>query len=132
MSISLTDGVTTIALPEDLYWSDELEWVPVEQAVERGVTGALMIDIGQVTGGRPITLISKDESSGWISRAALVQLRTWAATPAAALELTLRGETRDVRFRLHDAPAIQAEPIVHFDDVDPDDNYTTTLKFMEI
>ena len=35
MSITLSDGTTTVTLHPDLYWEDENSWHPVEQTVER-------------------------------------------------------------------------------------------------
>ena len=39
MSITLTVAATTLALSDDLRWLDEAEWSPVEQSVERSITG---------------------------------------------------------------------------------------------
>ena len=41
MSITLSDGATTLALHPDLYWSDEHNWFPVEQTAQRTITGAV-------------------------------------------------------------------------------------------
>jgi hypothetical protein len=131
MSISLTNAGTTIALPADLQWTDEYAWQAVEQSVERSITGALIVQPAAKQGGRPITLAPLDERSGWITRATLEQLRAWAAVPGLALTLTLRGVARAVAFR-HQDTAIEARPLVHFEDVQDTDNYLATVRFMEI
>jgi hypothetical protein len=41
MSITLSDGTTTLTLNPDLYWADENDWSPVQQSVETTITGAL-------------------------------------------------------------------------------------------
>ena len=46
----------TITLPDDLRWINEFEWNPVEQTTERSLTGALLVQEGQLTHGRPIVL----------------------------------------------------------------------------
>lgn len=131
MSISLTDGTTTVALPPDLYWADEDSWAPVEQTAERTITGALIVSAAALLFGRPITLEPIDEQSAWMSQATLAQLKVWAATPLQVLTLTLRGVDRDVIFR-HQDGAVEAKPIQQFSDVEAGDYYLVTTRFMEI
>ena len=130
MSITLTDGVTPIALPADLYWSDE-NWSPVEQTAQRTITGALVVSAAQRLSGRPITLQPEDDMSAWLTYPLLAQLRTWAATAGLVLTLTLRGVARPVLFR-HQDTAVEAAPVAHYSDVDAGDYYRATLRFMEI
>ncbi len=134
MSITLQYGDVTLPLDPDLYWADENQYSPVQQTVDVGLTGALIV---QVDGdadrpGRPITLQPEDDFSAWMIRADLDQLNAWGAIPDAVFILTLRGVARNVMFRHQDAPAIDAKPVVHFSDVLPADNYLVTLKFMEV
>ena len=130
MSITLAVGATVLTLPEDLYWSDEA-WSPVEQAEDRSITGALLLQIGVKTAGRPITLAPIDDSSAWCSRSALSQLFTWAATAGQELTLTLRGTAYTVMFR-HQNTATDATPVVHYSDVADGDFYLVTLRFMTV
>jgi hypothetical protein len=132
MSITISDGATTLALNSDLLWADELSWHPVEQSVERSLTGALIVDVNTKVGGRPITLQPEDESSGWMQRSTVETLRNWAAVAGKTLTLTLRGTARTVMFRHHEGAALDAAPIQHFSDVDADDWYRCTLRFMEV
>ncbi len=132
MTITLTDGVNAISLDDDLYWSDENNWFPVEQSVERTVTGAMIVDVATRVGGRPITLQPETEDSAWMTYAVVEQLRNWAAVAGKTLTLTLRGVTRTVMFRHHDGSALDATPVVHFSDVDAADQYRVTLRFMEV
>jgi hypothetical protein len=132
MSITLTVGSTTIDLPPDLYWADELQWVAVEQAVERTITGALIVSVAARLAGRPFTLQPPDENSSWTTRTTLDQLRTWAEIPGQQMTLGMRGVDRTVIWRHHEAPVIDAAPIVYFDDVESTDFYSVTLRFMEI
>ena len=132
MSISLTYDTSTVALSEDLYWSDENGWFPVEQSQQRTVTGALVVSTATRVGGRPITLTPEDAGSAWMSRATLDILRTWASVPGRQMTLTLRGVTRAVIFRHQDGSPVEASPIVHYSDVDDSDWYSVTLRFMEV
>ena len=132
MSIVLSDGTTSVDLHPDLYWSDELEWHPVEQRVERTITGAMIVSVAERLAGRPITLQPENESSAWMHRLTVEQLRNWAAVPGQQLTLTLRGIDRNVMFRHHDGSVIEATPIVHFSDVQDADWYTCTIRMMEV
>lgn len=130
MTITLSVGATSLALDPDLLWADENNWHPVEQAVERSLTGALLIDVGRRTGGRFITLQPEDDGSAWMTRDDVEQLKAWAAIAGQEMQLTLRGETRTVLFR-HPEP-MEAVPVVHYRDVQNSDWYRLTLRFLEI
>lgn len=130
MSITLAYDGTTINLDEDYYWTDE-NWQPVEQSVERTVTGALVASVGARTGGRPITLEPENDNCGWLKYSDLTTLRSWASVPGREMTLTLRGVARTVIFR-HQDGAIEATPVVHYSDVQADDWYRITLRFLEV
>lgn len=129
--ISLTYSGTTLELPEDLLWSDELTWQPVEQTVERSITGALIVQSAARVAGRPITLAPEDDESAWMSRAVLDALRTWAAVPGREMVLNVGGVDRTVVFR-HQEQAIDARPVVHYSEMVAGDAYLVTLRFMEV
>lgn len=133
--ITLSDGVTILSLDPDLMWSDEFAWAQIEQAVERSVTGALIIHSATKVGGREITLMPPDEASAWMTRAVVEQLLIWEAAPEAALTLTLRGIAFPVVFRRHDGPPISASPVVFVADPQPGeigDWYLVTLRFLTL
>lgn len=130
MTITLAVGATTVGLHPDLYWADETDWQPVEQSMQRTVTGAIVLSAATRVAGRPITLQPTDERSAWLTRAAIDQLRAWAAIPGQEMTLTLRGAPRTVVWR-HQDGAIEAAPLVHYSDVDAGDYYLATLRFME-
>ncbi len=132
MSITLAVGSTAVELSPDLYWSDEFSWSPVTQSTERSITGALVVQVAAMTGGRPITLGPEDDGSAWMPRSAVEQLRNWADGAGTVMTLTLRGQVRDVIFRHHDGPAIEARPIAHFADANATDPYLCTLRLTEI
>ena len=77
MTITLTNLTTsaTLTLNPDLKWTDENNWNPVEQTAERTITGALVVQVGAMVAGRPITLEPEDDESAWMSRADVEQLR---------------------------------------------------------
>lgn len=132
MTISLAVGATSLTLHPDLYWADENNWHPVEQTVERSLTGALIVQSATRQDGRPITLQPIDEQSAWMPRSALLQLRNWAAVAGQVMTLTLMGVTYDVMFRHQDGSAIEATPVVHFNNVANEDFYRVTIRLMVV
>ena len=131
MTISLTVGTTTLELHPDLLWADEFTWTPVEQSVQRTITGALIVSTAVRLSGRPITLQPEDDESAWTPKADLDTLRQWAAGASTVLQLTLRGQVHDVIFR-HQDGAINATPVKHMSDSAAGDWYLVTLRLMEI
>lgn len=133
MSLTLSDGSTTLTLNPDLYWSDENNWHAVEQAVERTITGALVIQAAARIAGRPITLEPIDDEAAWMTRADVTVLRNWAAVPGKTMTLTLRGEAREVIFR-HQDGGFEARPVIQYRDGHelPVDFYLCTIRLMEI
>ena len=133
MSLTLSDGSTTLTLNPDLYWSDENNWHAVEQAVERTITGALVVQAAARIAGRPITLEPQDDEAAWMTLAVVTTLRNWAAVPGKTLALTLRGVAREVIFR-HQDGGFEARPVLQYRDGHelPADFYLCTVRLMEI
>lgn len=131
--ISLTYSGSTIALSDDLVWSDEFAWSGVQQTVERSVTGALLVSLGSMSGGRPITLKGSSDS-GWLTRATVQALKAWEASPGIVMTLSIGATTRSVMWRLQDGPGVAAEPVLEFSAADTDnaDFYVCTLNLMEV
>jgi hypothetical protein len=131
MSVTLTDGTTTITLPADTLWRDETDWSPVEQSVEHTLSGSLDVQVGTRLAGRPITL-GGEESASWLARGTIISLLTWAAVAGKQLTLDYHGRSFDVLFRHHDAPAVDAKAIVEMVPPADEDWYWFTLKLMEV
>ena len=133
MSVTLADSGTTLTLNPDLYWSDENTWHPVQQAVERTITGAQVIQVAGMTKGRPITLEPIDDEAAWMTLTGVTALRNWAAVPGKTMTLTLRGEAREVIFR-HQDGGFEARPVIQYRDGHelPVDFYLCTIRLMEI
>ena len=133
MSLTLADGTTTLTLNPDLYWSDENTWHPVQQAVERTITGAQVIQVAAMVNGRPITLEPEDDEAAWMKLSDVTVLRNWAAVPGKTMTLTLRGVARTVIFR-HQDGGFDARPVLQYRDGHelPADFYLCTIRLMEI
>ena len=129
--ITLSDGTTTLELNPDLRWSDEDNWHPVAQSVERTLTGALDIQVAALQAGRPVTLEPEDDGSAWMPSSSVAQLRNWAAVPGQQLLLTLRNVSRTVLFR-HQDGGLETRPVVHYRDRVAEDWFLVTVRLMEI
>lgn len=130
MSTTLTVGGTTVALHEDLLWTDEFDWHAVEQSVQRSLTGALLVDYRVKTLGRPITLSGADPRAAWLARSVVAQLYAWANAPGQIMTLVLRGTTYTVMWRHEQPPAFTAVPVIDYADPNSADWYRATLKLM--
>ena len=128
---TLSDGTTTLALPDQLVWQDEYAWAPVEQTVQRSITGAVLLSVAARTAGRPITLASAGADRAWLPRSTLDQCRTWAAVAGQQLTLTWRGLSYSVLWR-HQDTAIDAQEVWPLDDAQSTDDFTATLRFMTV
>lgn len=131
MSIVLTDGFAAWPLPADMEWVDEHEWTPPVQSAEYTLTGALVVETATRLAGREITLRSGPDFAV-LDLATLDALYAWGAVPGKVMTLTLRGMARQVMFRHHDAPAIEAEALIPDCDGSRSDLWRATLKFMEV
>lgn len=98
-----------VELPRGMLWVDEFNWSAVQKTVERGITGAQIIDAAARIEGRAITLQAV-EDQGWIRRATLLAVRDLADAPGAQYLLQLAdGREFTVQFAADDP--IAATPI---------------------
>lgn len=130
MTISLSNGVVTVQLPDDMTWPDEFTWQQVEQSSEYTTTGALVLDSSVKQAGRPITL-QGSETYAWCQRGDLLTLRNWASQPGVVFTLILRGLSRSVVFN-HEAGAIEAAAILDYSDPLDSDPYAISIRFLEL
>ena len=120
-----------ISLPVDLLWSDEWVASTVAQTVRRTLDGGLVVFYGELRAGLPITLESQPDA-GWLTRTQVEAIALRAASPGGLYTLTLRGQTWQVMFRHHDAPAFEARPLVSVANPQAGDFYLATLKLMTV
>ena len=120
-----------ISLPAGLLWSDEWTASTVAQTVRRTLDGGLVVFYGQMAGGLPITLESQPDA-GWLTRTQVEAIALRAASPGGLYTLNLRGQTWQVMFRHHDAPAFEAKPLVPVANPQAGDFYLATIKLMTV
>ena len=131
MTTTLSDGSTTVQLPDDLDWTDEFAWSPISQTTDDSITGALLVQIGTRAAGRPITLLG-GEQRAWCKYPVVSQLDAWSHIPGQALTLTIRGSARQVIFRHQEPPAFDAREIWGDIPTLASQDFALTLKLMEI
>ncbi len=119
-----------IALPDDLQWIDEFAWTPIQQKIDRALSGKQMIQEGVRIAGRTITLNSADDRA-WMDRATVKALFA-TLNQAGNSTLTLNdGRSFSVRWD-HSAGAIEAKNLFEISDPDDVDFYVATLKFITV
>ena len=120
-----------IPLPVDLLWSNEWAASTVAQTVRRTLDGGLVVFYGELRAGLPITLESQPDA-GWLTRTQVEAIALRAASPGGLYTLNLRGQTWQVMFRHHDAPAFEAKPLVPVANPQAGDFYLATIKLMTV
>lgn len=134
--ITLTDPVTSASVQLDpergWRWTDEFAWAPVQQSLSRSLTGVPIVQSSVRVGGRSITLASGPSEKTLLTGMEVERLAVWASLPNKVLNLLLRGTTRQVVFRHADAPALDVEPVIDYDDHAPEDLFLATIKLLEI
>lgn len=128
--ITLTVGSISVTFPSGTSWTDQHAWQPVEQSMDRGLDGALIVQAMTVPSGRPITLAGIESGAGAMSLSDLQQLQAWAAIPLQQMTLTVLGQAYTVMWRHQDKPALDSTPLLFVDNPDADDLYQVTAKFM--
>ncbi len=131
-TITLSDGTTTITLSPDLQWQEEFKFAPVQQQVDRSITGAVIVQASATVKGNPVTLAPIDDSSAWMPLSTVQQVLAWAAIPLKTMTLAISGYANKTVIFRHQDGAHEAEPVVFYADPDVTDNFLVTLRFMEI
>jgi len=128
LSITLSDGTSTIDLPPELQWKDEFDWSSVEHSTDYSLTGNLVVQEGVKQDGRPITLYGGEEGA-WSDREQVQVLMLMSSVPNKVMTLTLWGRTFNVMFR---RPALEAKPLFRKADPALSDQYALTINLMEV
>jgi hypothetical protein len=127
--MALTLGAVT--LPDDLIWTDEFDWSPIQQSKAYTLTGALVIETGKMLAGRPITLAGGNDH-GWASRATVKALYALLDTDST-MTLTLHdARTFSVKFNHEGQQPVQAKPIIDYNNLADTDHYSLVLKLIAV
>lgn len=132
--VDFTNSAREIVLPPDLLWEDEFSYTPVATDKSWGVGGALILQRGTRLQGRPITLKSPDQYSGWIYRTELQGLYDWAAdaTRQMVLHLELDADVRTFTVAFDASSPVEAQPVKGWKQHDLVEPYTLKLKLIQV
>ena len=123
-----------VSLEDGFLWSDEFEWKPIEQKLERAIDGTAIIQEGKKKSCRSIALVPADKEMGWIKRRDLRSLLVWSALQEQfTLEFEYPHDNRhfNVIFN-HEAGALEAKPVKDLPTISEDDYYNVTMRFTEL
>ena len=121
-----------ITLPDDLLWINEFDWNPVAQSTERSLTGASLVQEGQLIHGRPIVLSGNGEA-GWVSRPTVKSLYALSKAANKTMSLTLPdGRQFSVIFDRANGSGVETRQLMPFAYPDDDDLYLVTLRLITV
>ncbi len=123
-----------VSLEDGFLWSDEFDWKPIEQKLERAIDGTAIIQEGKKKSGRPINLQPADTAMGWIKRRDLRKLLAWSAVQET-FELQFEYPHDNRHFNVifnHEAGALDAKPVKGIPTISEDDYYNVTMRFTEL
>lgn len=116
---------------DQLEWTDERTWDPVEQGQERSLGGALMIQEGVKLYGRPITLASND--GAWFTKTTIEELEALRDQPGSVMLLTLPGGRQHyVTWNRAAGAPVEAVPLFRKVVYEPDDLFFLTLRLITV
>ena len=119
-----------ITLPDDLLWINEFDWNPVAQSTKRSLTGALLVQEGQLIHGRPIVL-SGNGDAGWVSRLTVQNLYALSKAANKTMTLTLPDSRQfTVIFDRSNRAPVEAQQVMPFAYPDDDNQYLLTLRLL--
>ena len=125
-----------VQLENGFFWSDEFDWKPIEQTVERSISGNLIIQEGKKVSGRLITLVPAIGSMGWIKRADLSILKDWSALQNEQFTLAFEypHDTRqfNVIFNHQDGALSDVKTVKGTPSISEGEYYSATLRFLEL
>jgi hypothetical protein len=122
MAITLDD----LNLPDDLVWTDEIEFTPITQSVEIALSGSVIIQEAEQSAGQPMTLAGT-ANSAWAARS-LVKALAAKLSPSLDMTLTLHdARVFTVRWDHRNRKPIESQPVVAYSDPADDDQYTLVL-----
>ncbi len=124
--------LNTITPPDDLLWLNEFEWNPVEQTTEQSLTGALLVQKGQLMHCRPI-ILSGNGKAGWVSRLTVKSLFALFKAANKTIMLTLPDSRQFwVIFDRSNGALIEAQEVLPFTYPEDSDRYFITLRFQTV
>ena len=121
----------TITLPDDLLWVNEYQWNPVEQNIDRSLSGALLVQEQNKLYGRSVVLSGGTEA-GWVSRSTVVALQALSEMANKIMTLTLPNNTQLSVIFDRDENPVEAQQIFPFAYPDDDCQYSIRIRLLTV
>ncbi|MGI2026582.1 hypothetical protein [Endozoicomonas acroporae] len=122
----------TITLPDDLLWINEFEWNPVEQNVDRSITGALLVQEQVKLQGRSI-ILTGGQQAGWISRLTVKNLFALSKAANKTMSLTLPDSRQfSVIFDRSNGAPVEAQQVLPFAYPADADEYFVIIRLLTL
>lgn len=129
MATTLTDGTTTIILPEDLRWIDEFTWTPIIQKQTFSIDGFLIVEEFVKESGRQISIEGASDR-GWILKSTLDELKNLIVA-GKLMTLTIDERNFEVMWDIQGNP-LEATKILDTFPHEQQDFFSVKLKFIEV
>ena len=134
MKLTRKSTSETVSLEDGFLFNDEFDWAPIKQNSDYAVNGTFIVQTGKMKSGRPITLLAKDASQGWIQRKDLAKLYAWSQLQGERFilefEHTHDNQVFNVIFN-HEQKAFEVSPLLDSPPLSDDDYYNATMRFLE-
>lgn len=135
--MKLIDNVTAavIDLPDDLMWTDELEWVALVATKEYSLTGSLVVQQAVKLSGRPISLEASELEMGWVTREVAMAVIAAASIPNRKFTLMLEYPTDTRSFIVlfdNSEKSVEAHTVKGFPEHELDAYYKVKIKLIEV
>ncbi len=109
-------------LPDGTRWSNQFNWAPVRQKMNRTTSGNVVYTVQKLHKGQPI-LLEFPEDGAWLSYVEMKQFVDWAALPGLIFIFTWDNFQSPVLFDHSQNPVLQFEALVDYDDPTIDQFY---------
>ena len=121
--------IGTVTLDFDMTWEDEFKHVDATGVQDRSIEGGYMTQAYQTYLGRPMTLVTVD-NSGWQKRSTVEALKLLAEQPGVRHTVNLNGRVfNEVEFVQGGNP-VEFEPVTLNPNPDADFYYEGTIRMV--
>jgi len=127
----LASSTTSMTLPNELIWLEELSWTFKKVRGERSVGGKMIRTVSTAIGGKPVTLQSPENGLGAVSRSAIQTLQGMVEADLQMVLTFADGSSINVLFR-HDPEAIDAHPAMGFTNRVSTERWHVTIRLQTV
>lgn len=131
--ITIYDSITTltIALPNELFWSDEFTWCPVSANHTRLLQGGFLVEESLATGGRSITLEGASDMA-WVTRSTVASLIALRNQIGRTFTLTMKDARIFIVKFDQTVVSVEANPVLSWKQTSDTDWYQIKLRLVEV